>query len=69
MNFKLKDEEAQAIASACLNYFEEIDKLYSEKNLSTYWRILYDDFKTGSEKFVNQYKKQIKTYNNKDIKK
>ena len=37
MNFKLKDEEAQAIASACLNYFEEIDKLYSEQNLSTYW--------------------------------
>jgi len=60
MNFKLKDEEAQAIASACLNYFEEIDKLYSEQNLSTYWRILYNDFKTGSEKFINQYKNQIK---------
>ena len=25
MKFTLKDEEAQAIASACLNYFEEID--------------------------------------------
>ena len=60
MNFKLKDEEAQAIASACLNYFEEIDKLYSEQNLYTYWRILYNDFKTGSEKFINQYKNQIK---------
>jgi hypothetical protein len=69
MKFILKDEEAQAIASACLNYFEEIDKLYSEQNLSVYWRILYDDFKTGSEKFINQYKKQIKTYNYKDIKK
>lgn len=60
MNFKLKDKEAQAIASACLNYFEEIDKLYSKNNLSVYWRILYNDFKTGSKKFIKQYKKQIK---------
>ncbi len=60
MNFKLKDKEAQAIASACLNYFEEIDKLYSKNNLSVYWRILYDDFKFGKEKFIKQYYKQVK---------
>ena len=55
MNFKLKDKEAQAIASACLNYFEEIDKLYSQNNLYVYWKILYDDFKTGSEKCIKYY--------------
>ena len=60
MIFKLKQKEAQAIATACLNYFEEIDKLYSEKKLSTYWNILYDDFKFGKEKIIQQYKDQLK---------
>jgi hypothetical protein len=60
MQFKLKQKEAQAIASACVNYFEEIDKLYSEKKLSTYWNIMYDDFKFGKEKFIKQYNKQLK---------
>ena len=60
MQFKLKQEEAQAIASACVNYFEEIDKLYSEKKLSTYWNIMYDNFKFGKEKFIKQYNKQLK---------
>ena len=60
MQFKLKQKEAQAIASACVNYFEEIDKLYSEKKLSTYWNILYDDFKFGKEKIIQQYNKQLK---------
>jgi hypothetical protein len=60
MIFKLKQKEAQAIATACLNYFEEIDKLYSEKKLSTYWNILYDDFKFGKEKILQQYKDQLK---------
>ena len=60
MIFKLKQKEAQAIVSACVNYFEEVDKLYSEKKLSTYWRILFDDFKVGKEKFIKQYNKQLK---------
>jgi hypothetical protein len=60
MIFKLKQKEAQAIATACLNYFEEIDKLYSEEKLSTYWNILYDDFKFGKEKILQQYKDQLK---------
>jgi len=60
MIFKLKQKEAQAIVSACFNYFEEIDKLYSEKKLSTYWNIMYDDFKFGKEKFIKQYNKQLK---------
>ncbi len=50
MIFKLKQKEAQAIVSACFNYFEEIDKLYSEEKLSTYWRIWFDDFKFGKRK-------------------
>ena len=60
MIFKLKQKEAQAIVSACFNYFEEIDKLYSEEKLSTYWRILFDDFKVGQEKILQQYKDQLK---------
>jgi hypothetical protein len=60
MQFTLKQKEAQAIASACVNYFEEIDKLYSEKKLSTYWNIMYDNFKFGKEKFIKQYNKQLK---------
>ena len=60
MIFKLKQKEAQAIVSACFNYFEEIDKLYSEEKLSTYWNILYDDFKFGKEKILQQYKDQLK---------
>jgi hypothetical protein len=60
MIFKLKQKEAQAIVSACFNYFEEIDKLYSEEKLSTYWRILFDDFKFGKEKIIQQYKDQLK---------
>ena len=60
MIFKLKQKEAQAIVSACFNYFEEIDKLYSEEKLSTYWNILYDDFKFGKEKIIQQYKDQLK---------
>ena len=59
MQFKLKQKEAQAIATACLNYIEEVDKLYSEKKLSTYWNIMYDDFKVGKEKFIKQYNKQL----------
>jgi hypothetical protein len=60
MIFKLKQKEAQAIVSACVNYFEKVDKLYSEKKLSTYWRILFDDFKVGKEKIIQQYKDQLK---------
>ena len=60
ITLKLTQKEAQAIVSACVNYFEEIDKLYSEKKLSTYWNILYDDFKFGKEKILQQYKDQLK---------
>ena len=60
ITLKLTQKEAQAIVSACVNYFEEIDKLYSEKKLSTYWQILFDDFKVGKEKIIQQYKDQLK---------
>ena len=60
ITLKLTQKEAQAIVSACVNYFEEIDKLYSEKKLSTYWNILYNDFKFGKEKILQQYKDQLK---------
>ena len=51
---KLTQKQAQAITSASLNQLKEIEEIQNNPKpnmgLSTYWLLLYNGLKTGTEK-------------------
>tara|TARA_R100001224_G_C3941687_1_gene122530 strand:+ start:277 stop:516 length:240 start_codon:yes stop_codon:yes gene_type:complete len=56
---KLTQKQAQAITSASLNQLKEIEEIQNNPKpnmgLSTYWLLLYNGLKTGTEKLNKEY--------------
>ncbi|MDP7196472.1 MAG: hypothetical protein QF864_09810 [SAR202 cluster bacterium] len=59
MQFKLNQKEAQTILSASFNFMDDIEKLQKEDNLSVFWKIMFNDFKSAINRLEKQYKNQL----------
>ncbi len=60
MKIKLTQKETQTLLWSAMNQLDDLNELESKNKLSTGWKILFDDFKSGVNKLNKQYLEQVK---------
>ena len=60
MKIKLTQKETQTLLWSAMNQLDDLNELDSKNKLSTGWKILFDDFKSGVNKLNKQYLEQVK---------